>query len=95
MTVEFGRRATTQLEAIFSYIAKDNPRAAAKVVARIEEVADLLGDFPETGQPASREPRLRWIAVPRTPYLIFYTILRGRTVRIVRVIHGARQRHRP
>jgi plasmid stabilization system protein ParE len=94
VTIEFGRRATAQLAAIFSSIAKDDPRAAANVVARIEEIADLLGDFPEAGQPARRQPRLRWIAVPRTPYLIFYTILRGRTVRIVRVLHGARQRHR-
>jgi toxin ParE1/3/4 len=95
VTVEFSRRATARLGAIFSYIAQDDPRAAAKVVARIEGIADLLGDFPEAGQVASREPRLRWMPVPRTPYLIFYTILRGRTVRIVRVIHGARQRHRP
>ena len=95
MTVEFGRRATTQLAAIFSYIAREDPGAAGRVVARIEKVADLLDDFPEAGQPASRQPRLRWIAVPRTPYLIFYTILRDRSVRIVRVMHGARQRHRP
>ena len=95
MTVEFSRRAITQLSAIFSYVAKDDPRAASRIVARIEEVADLLGEFPEAGQPATREPRLRWIAVPRTPYLIFYTTLRGRTVRIVRIMHGARQRRRP
>jgi toxin ParE1/3/4 len=95
VTVEFGRRATTQLAAIFSYIAREDPGAAGRVVARIEKVADLLEDFPEAGQPASRQLRLRWIAVPRTPYLIFYTILRDRSVRIVRVMHGARQRHRP
>ena len=95
MKVEFGRRAAAQLAAIFAYIAKDNPLAAARVVARIEEIAELLGDVPKAGQAASREPQLRWMPVPRTPYLVFYTILRGGRVRIVRIVHGARQRHRP
>ena len=95
MKVTFGRRATEQLASIFFHIAQDNPRAAHKVVARIEEIAASLGDFPELGQPSGRMPRLRWIAVPEYPYLIFYTILRNKTVRIVRVLHGARQRHRP
>jgi plasmid stabilization system protein ParE len=93
--VTFGRRAAGQLASIFAHIAKDNPRAATEVVARIEEIAACLADFPGLGQPSRRESRLRWLAVPDYPCLIFYTILRDRTVRIVRVIHAARQRHRP
>ena len=95
MKVTYGRRATAQMESIFSYIARDNPRAAAEVVARIEKVAASLADFPDLGRPSSRVPDLRWLAVPDYPYLIFYTIVRNHTVRIVRVLHGARQRHRP
>jgi toxin ParE1/3/4 len=93
--VTFGRRATNQLADIFCHIAKDNPRAAATVVARIEQVASSLGEFPKSGRRSSRLPRLRWIAVPDYPYLIFYTILQNKTVRIVRILHGGRQRHRP
>lgn len=95
MRVTFAKRATGQLASIFDHIAKDNPRAAAKVVGRIEEVASSLADFPELGRPSSRIPRLRWVAMPDFPYLIFYTIRSNDTVRIVRVLHGARQRQRP
>lgn len=95
MRITFNRTAAAQLDGIFSHIAKDNPRAAAHVVARIEEVAASLGDFPESGRRSSRIPRLRWIAIPDFPYLIFYTILGGDTVRIVQVLHGARQRQPP
>ena len=46
MRVRFTRRATAQLGAIFDYIARDNPAAAAAVVARIEERATRLSDSP-------------------------------------------------
>jgi toxin ParE1/3/4 len=93
--VSFGRHATAQLARIFSHVAQDNPRAAAEVVDRIEQIAASLSEFPEKGRTSSTMPRLRWIKVPGYPYLVFYTILTGNTVRIVRVLHGARQRQRP
>lgn len=46
MKVRFTRRATAQLDAIFNYIAKDNPAAAAAVVARVEDRAADLSYFP-------------------------------------------------
>jgi plasmid stabilization system protein ParE len=92
--VAFGKRARAQLERIHDHIAKDNPRAAAELVHRIEGLAGLLGDFPDLGRQSSRISRLRWIAVTPYPYLIFYAVRPGE-VRIVRVLHGARQRHSP
>src|SRR5215204_913410 len=39
MIVRFTSRATADLDAIFAYIAKDNPPAAARVINRIEPFA--------------------------------------------------------
>ena len=93
MKVAFGRRARVQLEHIHDHVARDSPRAAAELVHHIEGLAGL-GDFQDLGRQSSRIPRLRWIAVTPYPYLIFYTVRPGE-VRIVRVLHGARQRHSP
>ena len=67
VTVEFGRRATTQLAAIFSYIARDESwrRRQRRRSRSIQGARICWTIIPEAGQPASRQPRLRWIAVPR------------------------------
>ncbi len=90
MRVTFGRRAQQQIARIVEHVAQDNPRAAADIAERIEAAAASLADFPERGQVSSRVAGLRWLAVSNLPYLMFYTILRNGTVRIVRVLHGAR-----
>jgi plasmid stabilization system protein ParE len=60
MRVRFTRRAITQLDAIFNYIARDNPAAAAAVVARIEERADRLQIFPIRADPPQRQVSASW-----------------------------------
>ena len=55
MKVRYSRRALTQLDQIFSYIAKDNPAAASAVVDRIEALAVLLGRYPTIGRPTDKE----------------------------------------
>ena len=93
MRVRFTRRATAQLGAIFDYIARDNPAAAAAVVARIEERATRLSDFPHSGRP-SGEPGIRVVIATPYPYLIYYHVNAQRSeVQIIRVLHGARRRH--
>jgi toxin ParE1/3/4 len=44
------REAADWLETIYSYIAKDNPRAAHKVVSGIYEKVQLLRKHPRLGQ---------------------------------------------
>ncbi len=74
-------------EAIFDYIEEDSPRAAAMVDDRIEAQVELLVRMPEIGR-VGRIEITRELVVPRTPYVVAYQI-RGRTVRILRVLHGA------
>jgi toxin ParE1/3/4 len=86
--VRFSRGALAELDEIFAHIAADNPRAAAELVARIEHVATLIGDSPEMGQSAGREPFRRF---PVGNYLIVYEIISNEVV-IEYVRHGARLR---
>jgi|HubBroStandDraft_6_1064221.scaffolds.fasta_scaffold2577458_2 hypothetical protein len=46
MRVTYSPRALAQLEAIFTYIAEVNPRAARAAVDHIEATENLLGAFP-------------------------------------------------
>jgi toxin ParE1/3/4 len=91
MKVRYSRRALTQLDQIFSYIAKDNPAAAAAVVDRIEALVGVLGRYPTMGRPTDQEG-VRVMGVRRYPYVIFYRILPDRDeVRILGVRHTARR----
>jgi plasmid stabilization system protein ParE len=82
--------ALDDLGEIQAYIARDNPRAAAAEIARINGVIQRL----VTGELQGPEVRLRsgqraqrW---PVLPYLIYYRRPRNRTT-ILRVYHGARR----
>jgi toxin ParE1/3/4 len=49
MKVRYTDAAVAEIDDIFSYIAADNPRAAANVLAQIEYTIGLIKDFPEMG----------------------------------------------
>ncbi len=88
MKLAWSNRATTDRLAIFIWIAEDNPQAAADVDDRIEAAAQRLKDFPNSGRPGRIEGT-RELVIARTPYIAPYRII-GDTVRVLRVIHGAR-----
>lgn len=88
MKLAWSNRATTDRLAIFIWIAEDNPQAAADVDDRIEAAAQRLKDFPNSGRPGRIEGT-RELVIARTPYIAPYQII-GDTVRVLRVIHGAR-----
>jgi toxin ParE1/3/4 len=88
MKLVWSQRAAADRLAIFIWIAEDDPQAAATVDDRIEAAAGRLIDFPESGRPG-RVEGTRELVIARTPYVAPYQIV-GDTVRILRVIHGAR-----
>jgi addiction module RelE/StbE family toxin len=90
MRVRYTEAALADLNAIFSYIAKDNPKAATFVVGRIEQVVSRIGDFPYMAH-GTDEPGVRVIPVGRFPYLLFYSVS-GQEVVILHVRHAARSR---
>ena len=88
MKLVWSQRAAADRLAIFIWIAEDDPQAAATVDDRIEVAAGRLIDFPESGR-IGRVEGTRELVIARTPYVAPYQIV-GNTVRILRVIHGAR-----
>jgi addiction module RelE/StbE family toxin len=90
MRVCYSSLALRQLDQIFSYIAKDSPKGARRMVERIASVADLLGSQPRMGRATSGRD-LYVQPISGTPYIIYYKILLN-DVRIVRIRHGARRR---
>ncbi|WP_336970808.1 type II toxin-antitoxin system RelE/ParE family toxin [Sphingobium aromaticiconvertens] len=88
MKLVWSQRAAADRLDIFIWIAEDDPQAAATVDDRIEAAAGRLIDFPESGR-IGRVEGTRELVIARTPYVAPYQIV-GNTVRILRVIHGAR-----
>lgn len=87
-TFELSPAAEQDLEDIWLYIARDNLRAADKLLDRIEEQCKLLADHPQLGR--ARDDFARGLRYhPVANYLILYRIVR-KGVDIVRVVHGAR-----
>ena len=59
MKLRYERGALSDLEEIFAYIAADNPHAAARLVARIEDVAERIADSPLMGQAPRKSGRTK------------------------------------
>jgi toxin ParE1/3/4 len=89
MKVAYTQTALAEVEQIFAYVARRNPPAARRVVARIEQVIARIGEFPQIGHEAD-EAGIRLMPVGRFPYLVFYTV--ADEVTIVHVRHAARLR---
>ena len=89
MRVVWTAPALRELEAIGDYIARDNPRASARIVTRILDRVDMLTDHPETGRPG-RIAGTRELVVTDTPFVVPYRI-RGDQIEVLSVFHGARR----
>ncbi len=90
MTVRYSRRALRQLDEIFAYVAADNRRVAASIVARVEVLAHLIARHPTIGRPTDLEGVRVFRATPY-PYLIFYSVEPSSgTITILRVRHTSR-----
>jgi toxin ParE1/3/4 len=89
MEIRWLEDALADVTEICRYIAADNPRAAARVVARIQTAIRLLPDLPQRGRPG-RWPGTRELIIPGTPYIVPYRV-EGDLVEILRVFHGARR----
>ncbi|HEV3138106.1 MAG TPA: type II toxin-antitoxin system RelE/ParE family toxin [Pirellulales bacterium] len=80
--------AEKDLDAIWSYIAKDNRPAADQLVRRIHERCQLYATQPAAGTLDNRfQSGLRYFSV--ASYVLFYRPADDGLV-VVRVLHGAR-----
>ncbi len=89
LALRWTRRAVARLDHVASHIARDDPNAAARVVARLVNAADGLADHPEMGRPG-RIRGTRELVFADIPYIIPYRITRD-TVDILTVMHAAQR----
>jgi len=87
--VRWLKRALKNLDDEAAYIAGDDPLAAARMVERIASAVDQLASHPALGRPG-RVPGTRELVISGSPYIVPYRI-RGDTVEVLRVFHGARK----
>jgi plasmid stabilization system protein ParE len=76
---------------IIEYLAAESPAAARTVMDQIDTRLQQLRDYPFLGKvPADTKlARMSYRVLVVKEYLIFYKV-RGRTVLVYRIIHGAR-----
>lgn len=86
--IEPSRAALADFDAIYDYIAHDNPPAAAEMLRALDRSIQLLASQSRLGR-AYRHRRLRLRLLTHGNYLVFYRES-PRVIEIIRVIHGRR-----
>ena len=80
------------LDGAAGYIAGENPAAAQRFVAAVEQTIELLSRAPQIGQPlaTTKYPKLRRMSVCGfRVYQLFYEFAQDE-VRVHRLVHGSR-----
>ncbi len=86
--VRLARAARADLVEIWTYLATEHEAAADRLLDRIGAKLELLARSPDLGRRRDElRPSLRSLAVG--DYILFYQVA-GRTVTVVRVLHGSR-----
>lgn len=89
MRVRWLRKALRNLDEEATYIAAEDVAAARRVVTRLFEAVEQLGDHPGAGRPG-RVPGTRELVVGNTRYIVPYRV-RGDAIEILRVFHTSRR----
>ena len=92
MRLVWAAAALRDLAAARAYIAHDNPPAADNQIGRILVSVTRLLRFPEIGRPG-RRGGTRELVVAKLPYIIAYRLVRSEAVQVLRIWHGAQDRH--
>ena len=83
------KKASRNLDDVAEHIALDNPSASVRTVLKIIAAVEHLSEHPAIGR-AGRVEGTRELVVPGLPYIVPYRV-KGNTVEILRVLHGARK----
>ena len=94
MKVRFTSSSRAQFLYALTYIRRDNPGAALNFRERVETVLRRLEEFPDSGRVVPEFPELPYREVIIAPYRFFYRV-KGETVWIVAVWHGAQLPEEP
>lgn len=89
MKLVWTRLALKDIDSAYSYVAEENPCAAARMVERIKKAVVAIGRHSELGR-CGRIEGSRELIVPGTPFIITYRV-KGKEVELLAVIHSARR----
>ncbi|HXE96209.1 MAG TPA: type II toxin-antitoxin system RelE/ParE family toxin [Dongiaceae bacterium] len=89
MRVRWLDSALHDLNEVETYIAKDDPQAAAGVVLKIVRAVSHLRDQPGIGR-TGRVPGTKELIVPNTPFIVPYRV-KDETMQILRIYHSSRK----
>ena len=88
LRIRRGLQARFDQDAIWLYIATDNPDAADQQMDRLHAAIGMLAEYPDAGRQRSElDATLR--AFPVDQYILFYRVSPG-IIDIVRILHAAR-----
>jgi toxin ParE1/3/4 len=88
--IAWAKRATRDLQAAFVYWCSEKSLSAGEAMLdRMFAAVEMLKGFPESGRPG-RISGTRWLAVPRTPFVLAYR-KQGGSIQILAVLHGTRK----
>ena len=89
MKVKWLRLALDDLDEIYDYISKDNPKASQKIIQTIYDNIIILKSHPEMGRPG-RVLGTRELYISGTPFIIPYRI-KDNHIEILRIFHTSRK----
>ena len=81
--------ALDDLRLVQTYIARENPSAAKRVVQRVVQAVHSLSKLPHMGRPG-RVVGTREQMVLDTPFIVPYRVEKDR-LEVLRVLHGAQK----
>ena len=87
--LEWLPHARNDLRRQLSYVEQRNASASLRLNQAVVQALLRLRSYPESGRPG-RIPGTRELVVRRTRYVIIYR-LQGRTLLILRLLHGAQR----
>ena len=90
MKVEWATNALSHLADIYSYVSRDSPHYARRLIDRITTRSKQVGIFPESGQAVAEyaSPEIR--EVIEGSYRLIYRVEKERVV-VIAIIHGAQR----
>lgn len=71
--IEFSSGAVRDIKDIFDWIAKDSPATALRIVGRIRQNIEILGDYPQLGKVGRIENTFE-LSVSGLPYVVIYRL---------------------
>jgi toxin ParE1/3/4 len=89
MRLVWTNAAVADLEQISDYLFENNSELAGPTIQNILEFASELKLFPRRGRPGRKEGT-RELVLTHLPYLVVYEVI-DQSVRVLRVLHGARR----